>query len=71
MALRIHLSELLGRQRMKQSELAELTGMRRATINAIYHERIKRFEVDQIESICKALDCQPGDLMTYDKGEGQ
>lgn len=37
--IRIHLSRLLGERRMKQKDLAILTGIRPATINEIYNER--------------------------------
>lgn len=67
--LKIHVSDLLGKNKMRQSELAELTGIRPATISAMYHETIKRIEIEQIEALCKALKCQPGDLFTYIEDE--
>lgn len=69
MGLRIHVSEWLGKKKMKQSDLAELTGIRPATISAMYHETIKRIETEQITALCKAFGCQPGDLFTYEEDE--
>jgi putative transcriptional regulator len=66
MKLKIHVSEWLGKKKMTQKELSELTNIRPATISAMYHETIKRIEVEQIEALCKAFDCQPGDLFTYE-----
>jgi putative transcriptional regulator len=66
MKLKIHVSEWLGKKKMTQRELAELTGIRPATISAMYHETIKRIEVEQIEKLCDAFQCQPGDLFTYE-----
>jgi putative transcriptional regulator len=65
MAIQIHISEWLGKRKMTQKDLAQLTNIRPATIHALYYEKVKRIEIDQIESLCKALNCQPGDLLTY------
>lgn len=48
---------------MTQRELAEKTGIRPATVSALYHETIKRLEIEQIDKICDVLDCQPGDIL--------
>jgi putative transcriptional regulator len=64
--LKINVSEWLGKKKMTQKELAELTGIRPATISAMYHETIKRIEVEQIEKLCDAFGCHPGDLFTYE-----
>lgn len=67
MTIKINLSEWLGKRKMTQRKLSEITGIRPATISAMYHENIKRIEIEQIEALCEALDCQPGDLFTYEK----
>lgn len=68
--IRIHVSEWLGKKKMTQKELAELTGIRPATISALYHETAKRIEIDQIEKICEVFDCEPGELITREKKKG-
>lgn len=65
MAIRIHVSEWLGKKKMTQKDLHDLTGIRQATISSLYHEDIKRIDVKQIDALCKAFNCQPGELMTY------
>jgi len=65
--IRIHVSEWLGKRKMTQKELAELTGIRPATISALYHEKTKRIEIEHIERICDVFDCEPGDLITREK----
>lgn len=64
-AIKIKLSDFLGRYKMTQKELSFKTGIRPGTISALYHETIKRLEIDHIEKLCEALDCQPGDLFEY------
>ncbi len=64
MALRrvMLLWELAGNPRITQREIAEKTGIRPGTVNAMYHGRIKRIELDQIDRLCAVLNCQPGEL---------
>lgn len=66
MDIKIHVSELMGKHKLNQRQLSELTGIRPATVSALYHEEIKRIEINQIASLCKAFNCQPGDLFTYE-----
>ncbi|MFZ5591824.1 MAG: helix-turn-helix domain-containing protein [Bacillota bacterium] len=65
MAIRIKVSELLGRHKMTQKELSQKTGIRPGTVSALYHETIKRLEIEHLDKICAALNCQPGDLFEY------
>lgn len=69
MTVKIHISEWLGKKKMTQRELAERTGIRAATISALYHEKIKRIDVEHIAKLCEVFECQPGDLITYTKEE--
>lgn len=63
--IRIHLSRLLGERRMKQKDLAILTGIRPATINEIYNELIERVNLDHLNRICSVLECPLSDLLEY------
>ena len=53
------------RRRITQKELAERTGIRPPTISAICLGTIKQLPIEGLNKICKALDCQPSDLMEY------
>ncbi len=50
---------------MTQSTLARLAGIRPNSINVFYHETIQRIDVDLLDSVCRVLQCQPGDLLEY------
>lgn len=65
MAIKIKVSELLGKNKMTQKDLSEITGIRPATISSLYHETIKRIEIDQIDALCKAFNCAVSDLIEY------
>ena len=67
MAIKIKVSDWLGKKKMSQADLAKATGIRPATVSALYHERVKRLEVDQLNAMCRVLGCQPGDLLVYEE----
>jgi putative transcriptional regulator len=72
MAIKINLSEMLGRHKMTQKAFSEKTGIRPATVSMMYHETIKRLDMDQLDAMCQVFGCQPGDLLVYvAKGEGE
>ena len=55
--IRILLSTRLGERRMTQSDLARVTGIRSQTINELYHDFAERVNLDDLDLICEALDC--------------
>ena len=61
--IRIYLSRLLGERRMTQAELAEMTQIHPATINAIYHEMAERVKLEHLDRICSVLGCELEDLI--------
>ena len=65
MTIKIRISELLGIHKMSQKELADKTGIRAATISALFHEQIKRIDIDHIDSLCKVFKCEPGDIFKF------
>jgi len=50
---------------IKVPQLQELSGVNRNTLYAIYNRQITRIDVSVIDRLCKALTCQPGDLLEY------
>jgi putative transcriptional regulator len=69
--VKIHLSRLLGERRLTQSDLARATGIRPSTINEWYHEIVPRLNVDHIDKICEALNCNLSDLVEYIPNENK
>lgn len=63
--IRIKLSELLGKNKMNQKTLSILTHIRPATISKMFHEETKHIDIKQLNSICKALDCEISELFEY------
>lgn len=69
MAIKIHLSRILGERRIKMSQLAEEAGIAKNTVLSLYHERAKGVTFEVLDKLCSALDCQPGDLLEYRQGK--
>lgn len=55
--IRILLSTRLGERRWTQADLARATGIRPSTINDLYHEMADRVNLEHLDLICEALDC--------------
>ncbi len=65
MAIHSTLSAVLGSKRIKQSELAKMTGISKTTVNSFYNDKVTMVSYDVLNKICKALDCQVSDILTY------
>ncbi len=63
--IKIKLSNLLGKHKMTQKALADLTHIRPATISKMYYEEVKRIDVKHIDNICKVFNCEISDLLEY------
>lgn len=61
--IRILLSAKLGELRWTQADLARATGIRPNTINDMYHEFAERINLEHLDLICEALDCELSDLI--------
>ncbi len=63
--IKIKVAELMGKYKMKQKDLARLTGLYPVTVAGLYHERINQIGFETLEKLCKAFDCQVGDILEY------
>jgi len=63
--IKIKLSDLLGKHKMTQTSLANLTKIRPATISKMYYEEVKRLDIDQLNRICGVFQCEISDLLEY------
>lgn len=61
--VKTQLSRLLGERKMKQAELARITGIRPNTINDLYHDVAESVKFDHLDRICDALDCTLEELL--------
>ena len=68
MAIIINIDVMLARRKMSVTELAEEVGTM-ANISVLKNGKVKAIRLSTMEAVCKALDCQPGDILEYKKEE--
>jgi len=61
----IRLSALRGEKRWNQKKLARITGIRENTISELDRQIAPRITFENLNLICAALGCKPGDLLVY------
>ena len=61
----INLDRLLEKRKMSVTELSEIVGITIANISILKNNKAKAIRFSTLESIWKALDCQPGDILVY------
>ena len=67
MAIIINIDVMLAKRKMSVTELAEKVGITMANISILKNGKAKAIRFSTLTAICKALDCQPGDIMEYMK----
>jgi putative transcriptional regulator len=65
MPIIIHLDVVLAQRKMKSKELAETIGITTANLSILKSGKAKAVRFSTLDAICKALDCQPGDIIEY------
>jgi putative transcriptional regulator len=65
MAIIINIDVMLARRKMSVTELAEKVGITMANISVLKNGKAKAIRLSTLEAICKALQCQPGDILEY------
>ncbi len=68
MAIIVTLDDLLHARRMTLTELAERIDLTLANASILKTGKAKAIRFSTLEAICRELDCQPGDLLRYEKG---
>ena len=64
MSVAVHLDQLLSDRDMTLTELSESVGITLANLSILKTGKAKAIRFSTLESICSALDCQPGDLLS-------
>jgi putative transcriptional regulator len=62
-AIVVRLDVMLAKRKMRSRELAELIGITEQNLSLLKSGKVKGIRFDTLAAICKALDCQPGDLL--------
>jgi putative transcriptional regulator len=67
MPIVINLDVMLAKRKMRSNELAEKIGLTPVNLSILKTGKVKAIRLATLEAICKALDCEPGDILEYIK----
>ena len=67
MSIVINIDVMLAKRKMSVTELAEKVGITMANVSILKNGKARAIRFLTLEAICKALDCQPGDLLEFKK----
>ena len=65
----VNLDVMLAKRRMTSLELAEKVGITQANLSILKTGKAKAVRFSTLDSICKELNCQPGDILQYVEGD--
>lgn len=67
MSITITIDVMLAKRKMSMTELAEKVGITMANLSILKNGKAKAIRLSTLSAICKALDCQPGEIIEYKK----
>ena len=71
MAIRVQLDRILLERRMSLTELSDRVGVTIANLSILKTGKARAVRFTTLDALCRELDCQPGDLMTFEPGPGE
>lgn len=69
MAIIVRLDRMMADRKMSLNELAEKVGLTNVNMSNLKTGKMKGIRFETLNSICKVLECQPGDILEYTKDE--
>jgi putative transcriptional regulator len=69
MAIIVNLDMMLAKRKMTSLELCQRIGLTQANLSILKTGKAKAVRFSTLSALCKALDCQPGDILEYQPGE--
>ena len=65
----VNIDVMLAKRKMSVTELADKVGITIANLSILKNGRARAIRFSTLEALCKALDCQPGDILEYRNDE--
>ena len=69
MAIIVNIDVMLAKRKMSVTELSEKLGIAMANVSILKNGKAKAVKIETLNKLCKALDCQPGDLFAYEEDQ--
>ncbi|MEZ4848506.1 MAG: helix-turn-helix transcriptional regulator [Bacteroidia bacterium] len=67
MPIIVNLDVMLAKRKLKLKELSEMVGVSNVNLSILKQGKVKAIRFSTLEAICEALDCQPGDILEYQR----
>ncbi len=67
--IRVDLDVMMARRKMSLTELSQKVGVTMANLSILKNGRARAVRMSTLNAICRALRCQPGDILVYEEGE--
>ncbi len=68
MAIVVNLDVMMAKRKISLGELADKVGITQANLSILKTGKAKAVRFSTLEALCEALDCQPSDILSYEKG---
>ncbi|TDS17481.1 helix-turn-helix domain-containing protein [Sphingobacterium paludis] len=65
MPIRIYLDDIMSKKKVSLNDLSQKVGITLSNLSIIKNEKSKAIRLSTLDALCKALKCQPGDIMQY------
>ncbi len=65
MPIRIRLDDIMSRKKISLNELSQKVGITLSNLSIIKNQKSKAIRLSTLDALCKALNCQPGDIIEY------
>ena len=69
MRIVLNLDIMMAKKRISLGELSQRVGITMANLSILKNNKAKAIRFSTLEALCRELDCQPGDLLSYEDGE--
>lgn len=70
MPIQLNLNVVMARRRIRSKDLAHAIGITEANLSLLKSGKVRGVRFSTLDALCRALDCQPGDLLEYLPEEG-
>ena len=67
----VNIDVMLAKRKMSVTELSERVGITMANISILKNGKAKAIRIETLDKICRALDCQPGDILEWVPGDAE
>ena len=71
MPIILRLDRVMADRKMSLKELSEKVGVANVNLSKLKNGHVSAIRFSTLEAICDALDCQPGDILEYQKDSGE